>query len=146
MDRFQSLVTLNRLWNDDIRVVTSSKVQRGGCMAAHTIGQVVRKKPLIRVVNITDKSYWCNRVSSSVASGRILVNNLILGSLFCLCFNDRRMIVWCLDGEALEPKNIPGINQTGTVSAIVWGCITYYGVEQLVVVMRTSGRTYVGIH
>lgn len=55
-------------------------------------------------------------------------------SRFNLGFNDGRGRVWRRNGDALDNENVAEVRRQGATSVMVWGCISMYGVGELVVI------------
>ena len=51
------------------------------------------------------------------------------------------MRVWLENGTAMEPKNSPIVTRRSSVSLMIWGCVSYHGVGELVIMDSTMKST-----
>ncbi len=88
---------------------------------------------MISDVNRTRRIRWCTIVRTWTQDhwSRIVFSD---ESRFNIGFNEGRICVWRQNGEAIDPGNIAQVRRQGSSSVMVWGCITYEGVGELVVV------------
>lgn len=139
--RFMSLGTVNRVWNDRIGKVVSQSTARRRIHSGSLYSRVARRKPLIGPNNRRARIRWCTRVTQWNTEdnwSRIVFSD---ESRFNLAFNDGRMRVWRENGTAMEPENIAGVTRRCSVSLMVWGCVSYHGVGELVIVDGTMKST-----
>ncbi len=135
--KFQSVATINHLWNEHTGMHTSIKITRQRMHAMGYYNRIARRKLMISVVNRTRRIRWCTIVRTWTQDhwSRIVFSD---ESRFNIGFNEGRICVWRQNGEAIDPGNIAQVRRQGSSSVMVWGCITYEGVGELVVVDGTS--------
>ncbi len=88
---------------------------------------------MISRVNRIRRVQWCTRVMDWTPEHWYIIV-FSDESRFNLGFNDGRVHLWRQNGQAMEPENIAQVCRQGSCSVMLWGCITYEGVGELVVV------------
>lgn len=144
--RFQSLMQLNRSWNNQTGIHTSTKTTGRRLHSMGIFSRYARRKPLKSRENRIRRVRWCTRVTIWNADDhwpKIVFSD---ESRFNLGYNDGRVRVWRTNGEAMAPENVAQVQRQGSSSVMVWGCISFHGVGQLVVVDgNLNSEGYIGI-
>ena len=104
--RFLSLRTINRVWNDRIDKVVSKSTAKRRIHSGSLYSRVARRKPLIDPNNRRAGIRWCTRVTQWNTEDNWFRIVFLDESRFNIGFNDERMRVWREIGTAMEPENI----------------------------------------
>lgn len=143
-ERFGSLRHLTMVFSDfcDLRISQTTVRRR-----LHTLGfysPVASRKPIIGFINRQRRVRWSTRTLPWTPDGhwaRLIFSD---ESRFNLSYSDGRVRVWRTQGERYAPECLSEVQKRSSISVMVWGCIGYHGVGELVVLEENvTGRAYI---
>ena len=131
--RFSPAKILAGRWCQDLQRNISKRTVRRRLRDAHIFSRVSRRKPLISLINRQRRIRWATMVRGWTVPENW--RHIVFSDecRFNLSFNDGRVRVWRHVNTAYEPRNLTLTNRNA-LSIMVWGCIGYYGVGNLVLV------------
>ena len=131
--RFSSLRQVTATFNEHRATPVSAKTVRRRLHAQRVYSRVAVRKPLVSPVNRQRRVRWCTRTLPWTAQNNWSMILFSDESRFNLSFNDGRVRVWRSAGERYIPDCLSLVQRNSMMSVMVWGCVGYHGVGELVV-------------
>lgn len=131
--RFKPVKILAGRWCHDLGRNISNRTVRRRIRDARIFSRISRRKPLISLINRQIRIRWATRVRGWTVQDNW--RHIVFSDecRFNLTFDDGRIRVWREVNTAYEPRNL-SFTTRNAVSIMVWGCIGYYGIGNLVLV------------
>ena len=131
--RFWSKGQLTRFFNAGRQTPVSVTTVRRRLHAQAVFSRVASRKPLIGRENRQRRIRWCTRTLQWTPHQQWSMLLFSDESRFSLGHNDGRVRVWRTHGERYLPECLSQVQRFNPQSVMVWGCVGYYGVGELVV-------------
>lgn len=118
---------VNQMFNKDASTETVRKILRENGLH----GRVARKKPFVNLVNRRRRMLFAikNRFQNEDYWNKFIFAD---ESKYNISGSDGRVMVWRRVNTALNPEHIRGTIKSGGGSVMVWGCMSSFGVGNLV--------------
>jgi len=98
------------------------------------------------VANKGHRVRWCTRIQIWNPEHHWATIFFSDESHFKLGFSDGHAHVWWENATAMDPENLLLVRRQGATSVMVWGCITFHGVGELVMIDgNVDNRQYIQI-